>query len=182
MIMMAMAWPLSALAQQFEVTPDGLRDKGNLQNTYLVIETPGKTAAELYQNAIRYVQKQYKNPDAATKGSIENELLRFDTYAPQFAKVNNSGAMLVTSMEYGTELQFKDDKVRIEISNVDITADNGGRSVFFSGSIWSGYPIYNEKNGKLKQAEFKAELETYFNNHISEITAFLLGKTTNDNW
>ncbi|QMU64139.1 MAG: hypothetical protein GKR88_07465 [Flavobacteriaceae bacterium] len=163
-------------SQEYEVKPNGLKDKSNIKNAFLVIETPEKTTSELYQNAIKY-----KNPDEVIKG--KNEYLRFETYVPQFTKVNNSGAKLDVSMKYTTELRFKDGKVRFEITALSITADNGGRSVEFSGSIWKGYPIYDKKNGDLRLPETKSEIEKYFNNKVIEVKNFLLDiKTEKDDW
>ncbi len=168
-------------SQEYEVTPNGLKNKSNLENAYLVIKIPNKTPSELYINAIKYISEKYTNPDKAIKSKIENEYLRFETYVPQFTKVNNSGAKIEVSMKYTTELRFKEGKVRFEVTEVDITADNGGRKVKFSGSIWKGYPIY-KKNGKLRLPETKSEIENYFNNQITEIKNFLLGKTQKDDW
>ena len=36
-------------SQEYEVTPNGLKDKSNVENTYVVIETPDKKTTELYQ-------------------------------------------------------------------------------------------------------------------------------------
>ena len=86
-------------------------------------------------------------------------------------------------MKYTTELRFKDGKVRFEITSLSITADNGGRSVEFSGSIWKGYPIYNQKNGDLRLPETKAEIENYFNAQVKTISDFLNGKKSEkDDW
>lgn len=86
-------------------------------------------------------------------------------------------------MKYTTELRFKDEKVRFEITALSITADNGGRSVEFSGSVWKGYPIYNQKNNDLRLPETKTEIENYFNTKITTISNFLLGaKTVKDDW
>ena len=170
-------------SQEYEVTPTGLKDKSNLENSFLVIETPGKKTDELYQNAIKYINENCKNTDEAIKGKTKNEYLRFETDIPQFTKVNNSGTKLDVSMKYTTELRFKDEKVRYEITLLKITADNGGRSVDFSGNIWKGYPIYNLKNGKLRLPETKSELENYFNTNVTEVKKFLLDKkTTKDEW
>jgi len=172
----------TGFSQEFEVTPNGLKDKFNLENTYLVIEAPGKNSTELYSNAIKYINENYKNPDEVIKGKTENEYLRFETFVPQFTKVNNSGAKLDVSMKYTTELNFKDDKVKFEITSLSITADNGGQSVEFSGSIWSGYPIF-KKNGDLRLPETKSDLENYFNTKVTEIKNYLMDiKTEKDNW
>ena len=170
-------------SQEYIVTESGLMDKANIENTFVVIEAPDKTASELYQNAIKYVNENYKSPDDVIKGKTENEYLRFITYVPQFIKVNNSGAKIECSMEYATVLRFKDGKVRLEITSLKITADKGGVGVSFSGSKWKSYPIYNSKNGKLRLSETKTEIENYFNSKVTEITSFLLGKeTVKDDW
>ncbi|MGP1993190.1 DUF4468 domain-containing protein [Zobellia laminariae] len=170
-------------SQEYEVTPSGLKDKSNIENSYVVIQTPEKNSSELYQNGIKYINENYQNPEEVIKGKTENEYLRFETYVPQFTKVNNSGAKLDVSMKYSTELRFKDGKVRFEINALSITADNGGRNVEFIGSIWKGYPIYNKKNGKLRLPETKSELENYFNDKIRELKNFLLGlETKKDDW
>lgn len=171
----------AGFSQEYEVTPNGLRDKYNLENTFLAIGIPDKSAAVLYQNALKYINENYKNPDEVIKGKTENEFLRFETYVPQFTKVNNGGAKLDVSMKYTIEIRFKDDKVRFEITELSITADNGGRSVEFIGSIWKGYPIYNQKNGELRLSETKAEIENYFNTKVTDITNFLLDKKTKKN-
>ncbi len=170
-------------SQEYEVTPNGLKDKSNTENSFLVINTLDKKTAELYQNAMKYINENYKNPDEVIKGKTENEYLRFETYVPQFTKVNNGGAKLYVSMKYTTELRFKDGKVRFEITSLGITADNGGRSVNFSSRIWKGYPIYNQKNGELRLPETKSEIENYFNTKVTEIKNALLDKKTEkDDW
>tara|TARA_R110000850_G_scaffold100878_1_gene208587 strand:- start:254 stop:769 length:516 start_codon:yes stop_codon:yes gene_type:complete len=169
-------------AQGFEVTPQGLRDTSNIANSYVVIDAKGVSADTLYLNALKYVNENYKNPSEVIKGQTPNEYLRFDTYVPQFTKVNNSGAMIVVSMKYSTELKFKDDKVRFEISQIEIKADNGGYKVEFSGSIWKCYPIYNQKNGELRLPETKAEIENYFNSRILLLTPYLKGESKDDDW
>ena len=173
-------------SQEYIVTESGLMDKANIENTFVVIEAPDKTASELYQNAIKYVNENYKSPDDVIKGKTENEYLRFITYVPKFTKVNNSGAKIECSMEYATELRFKNGKVRLEITSLSITADGNGAAgnrVLFSGSIWKGYPIYNSKNGKLRLPKTKTEIESYFNAKINQIASFLLGKeTVVDDW
>lgn len=169
-------------SQELEVTPNGFKDKLDKENSYVVIKVTDKSANELYTNAIRYVNQIYKNPEEVINGKIENKLLKYETYVPQFTKVNNSGAKLVVSMKYTTELRFKDGKVRYEVTSLSITADNGGRSVEFSGSIWKGYPIYNQKNGKLRLPETKKDLENYFNSRISDLFESLSGESDDEDW
>ena len=169
-------------AQQYEITPDGLKDKSNAENTFLVLDIPSKTADEMYTKAIAYINENYKNPKEVIKGETENEFLKFRTHAPQFTQVKNGYINLDVSMNYTTELRFKDGKVRFDIVDVDITADNGGRSVDFSGNVMAGFPIFNEKNGKLKQADAKVAIENYFNKHAKDIQTYLISDSKKDDW
>jgi hypothetical protein len=58
-------------AQEYVVTPNGLKNKSNVENSYLVIEAPDKSTTELYQNAIKFVNENYKNPEEVIKGKTE---------------------------------------------------------------------------------------------------------------
>lgn len=172
-----------SLSQSLVVTPEGLRDSQNTENSFVVIDCHGHTAQELYENALKYVNENYKNPEEVIKGRTDGEYLKFDTYAGQFTTVNNSGVKLTVSMSYTTEIRFKDNRTRYEITSININADNGGNPVMFSGSIWKGFPIYNQKNGDLKQPDTKADIENYFNVNISSLTTYLHGQSnTNDDW
>jgi hypothetical protein len=181
-LLFASLFSILGFSQEFEVTPEGLKDKSNIENEYLVIDAPDQKASDLYLTASKYINENYKNPDEVIKGKTENEYLRFETFAGQFLIVNNSGAKLEVSATYTTELRFKDGKVKYEITNLDMTADNGGRSVFFQGSIWKGYPIYSTK-GDLRLEETKKDLENYFNSRVKSISEFLNGKKSKeDDW
>ena len=169
-----------SFAQEFEITPNGLKDKSDAENGHVVIDAKDKKADELYKNAIKYVNEKYKNPEEVIKGQTENEYLRFETYVGQLTQVNNSGAKLDISATYTTELRFKDGKVRYEIIELDMTADNGGRNVYWKGSIWKGYPIYNKKD-ELRLEDTKADLEKYFNAQVKVISDFLNDKKSEKN-
>ena len=54
-------------AQELTVTPDGLRDKSNVEKTYVIIAAPNKTAEQSYNNIITYINKTYKNPQEVIK-------------------------------------------------------------------------------------------------------------------
>jgi hypothetical protein len=181
-LLMALLCSMLVFSQALEVTPDGLKDKLNLENTYVVIETPDQKASDLYQNSLKFINEKYKNPAEVIKGNTENEYLSFETFVGQFMKVNNSGVKLDVSASYKTELRFKDGKVRFEIIELNMTADEGGRSVFFKGSIWKGYPIYSKKD-KLRLEETKKDLENYFNFRLKSLSNFLNGKkAVKDDW
>lgn len=167
-------------AQQLVVTPEGLRDSENSERTFLVINAEGVTAKDLYDNAVRYITKSYKNPEEVIKGNIEGEYLKFNTYSYGVFNVKNGMAKVLCSMDYTIELSFKDGKVKFELVDLDIYDDNTRTyHVIFTGGRLEGYPIY-AKNGKLRLPDTKAELESYFNTKISLLANAL--KDTGEDW
>jgi hypothetical protein len=175
-------------AQEYTVTPDGLKDNANLEKTYVVINTPGKTAEQNYNNAMKYINKTYKSPKDVIKGDVKGEYISFDTHVSDFLIVKNSGVKVVIDANYTIELSFKGERVKLEAINLDMHTQTptaaGNMSVLFTGSIWSGYPIYKKKKNKLIRPETKTDIESYFNNKINTIKGYLLeeANTTDDDW
>tara|TARA_B100001769_G_C21935501_1_gene504059 strand:+ start:210 stop:773 length:564 start_codon:yes stop_codon:yes gene_type:complete len=171
-------------AQEYTVTPDGLRDNSNADKTYVVINTPGKTAGQNYNNAIKYINKTYKSPKDVIKGDVEGEYISFNTHVSDFLFVKNSGVKVVIDANYTIELSFKDERVKFEVINLDMYNPEVNSKVLFQGSVWSGFPIYKKKKNKLIRPETKTDIEVYFNNTINNIKGFLLEeiKVTDDDW
>lgn len=167
--------------QKLNVTPNGLRDSNNNEKTFVVINADGKTAKQLYDNALKYVNKNYKSPDDVIKGKTYGEYLKFITHVSNFLVINNSGAKIPIDADYTIELNFKDGKAKFEIIALDMYASSGGYKVIFIGGAFEGYPIYNKK-GDLKRPDTKAEIETYFNSQLNSIAEFIQGKSDEDNW
>jgi hypothetical protein len=136
----------------------------------------------VYIDPRNFEEFYYGKGKASRKDAHLNEYLRFETYVGQLTKVNNSGVKLDISATYTTELRFKDGKVRYEIIELDMTADNGGRNVYWKGSIWKGYPIFNNKD-ELRLEETKTDLENYFNAQVNTMSDFLNDKKSKkDDW
>ncbi len=166
--------------QKINVTPNGLRDLNDNEKTFVVINAEGKSAKQLYDNALKYINKNYKSPDDVVKGKTDGEYLKFITHVDNFLVVINSGAKIPINADYTIELNFKDGKAKFEVIALDMYAQNGGYKVIFTGGAFDGYPIYNKK-GILKRPDTKTEIESYFNQQISSITDFLIEKN-DDNW
>jgi len=172
---------LSSYGQKISVTPNGLRDSNDVEKTFVVIPSEGKTAKDLFENAVKYINKVYKNPEFVIKAKIDGEYLKFDTHVSNFLVVNNSGVKIHIDANYTTELSFKDGKVKYEIIDLDMYSQNGGYKVLFTGGAFDGYPIYNKK-GDLKRQETKNEIEIYFNAQILSISNAIQGNDKKDNW
>ena len=175
--------PLISFGQEYEVTPDGLRDASNTDKTYVVIDTPDKTAEQNYNNALKYINKTYKNPKEVIKSDIKSEYLRFDTFVSDFLTIKNSGAKISNDAKFTITLSFKGSRVKFELTNLSIY-NSSGYKVLFSGGAFSGYPIYNKKKTKLNRPDAKKDIEAYFNNTINIVKSYLLEnvKSSNDDW
>lgn len=157
-----------ASAQTFTVTPTGLKDSLNVEKNYVVLNIENKTAKELYDNMIKYINLNYKNPAEVIKGSVDSDFIKFDTYVSEFPKVTSMGAKMNMGTTYTTILTFQDNKIKYEVVDLIMKNKNGGNPVIFSGSVMSGFAIYN-KSGELKRNETKVDIEKYFNNNIKSI-------------
>tara|TARA_R100000655_G_scaffold50419_1_gene88020 strand:- start:1710 stop:2270 length:561 start_codon:yes stop_codon:yes gene_type:complete len=168
-------------AQKFTITPDGLKDFYNQENNYLVLEIEDKSAETLYQSAKRYILETYKNPKEVLKADVENDFIRFTTYAPNVAEVNNVGAKFPVNGTYSTELRFKDNRVKFDILDLTLNVENGySATLEYQGSTWSGFVFFNKK-GKVSQGEAKSQLEQHFSNRIEQLKSFLEGKVEEQN-
>ena len=180
-LIFSIAFSLQSFGQKYMVTPNGLRDESNTEKTYLVLEANGFTANQLFDNAIKYVNEKYKNPEEVIKGKIDGEYLKFDTYVSDFLLYNNSGVKIPIQATYTTELRFKEGKVKYEIISLEMTAKTGNYHVLFSGGLLSGYIIY-KKNGKLFKGETKTDIEDYFNWYVNDLLKYLKGEDKSNDW
>jgi len=165
---------LNGFTQSLSVTPDGLKNRDDVSKSFVVINVEGLNSQALYDNALKYINKTYKNPDKVIKGNIKGEYLSFVTHVSDFLVYNNSGAKIPISANYRTELHFKDNKVKFEIIELEMPGPSPSYEVIFSGGAMQGYIIYNKK-GVLKKEETKNNIETYFNSYIEDLENDLKG-------
>ena len=74
----------------------------------IVVDVKEKTAQELYQKALNWVQETYKNPDEVLKANITNEKIRFNGYKQHAWSWKTMGMKQTVDMEYTIEVSFKD--------------------------------------------------------------------------
>ncbi|SFT72959.1 protein of unknown function [Chryseobacterium formosense] len=167
-------------AQKMVLLPTGLMDAENVEvrKNYIVLNIANKTSKQLYDESIKFINKNYKNPDEVIKGKTEGEYLKFVTYAPHFINVKNGLAKVPFNVEYTTELSFKDGRVKYEIIDLRIFNDSNYTLNITGGGI--SFFIFNKK-GELKKEETKIDIENYFNKNISILSDFLKGENS-ENW
>jgi hypothetical protein len=164
----------TAWSQRIIVTPLGLRDSSDVNNNYCIIEVKGKASLQLFNNAVSYVELNYKKPKKAIKTRVEGELLIVET---RFSKFIDYGfGKIPIRARYSTELRFKDGKVRYEIVSLEMRSSNS-TELLFQGSQFENLIIY-KKNGELFDAGAKAEIERYFDSKIKLLALALGGDKT----
>jgi hypothetical protein len=179
-LLMLLLFPaFSLFAQNFTVTPEGLRDATDLEKSYIVLDFEGVSVMDLYEKSLGFINEHMKNPKESIKAQAEDEYLRFSTFRPNVFKYNNSGAKFPVDFWYDTELRFKDGKIRYEIT--DLRMETEKYPVPFSGSKWSTYPVY-ERNGKLFKESAKKEIEDYFNVMIKIFQDYINGDLKDEDW
>lgn len=160
-------------AQYIKVTPEGLKDTKEEQS-YVILDFENQSAEDLYSKSILFVNQRFKNPEHVIKSNVENKMLRYSDYKPNGIQVLNGMVRIPVDVKYQVELGFKDNKVKFDIVSLDM----GGLN--FKGNVWKGYPIWNEKNSKLRLEQEKNELEAYFNAIVVEYVEYM--KNNNDEW
>lgn len=169
-----------SFGQLLIVTPSGLKDVNDNDKSFVVIQIKDKSAKQLYDESINFINKFYKSADDVIKGKIEGEYLKFVTYAPSFATMKNVIARPSLDAKFTTELSFKDGKIKYEIIELEILVE-GGMPLHFVGSGISSFYIYNTK-GKLVREDAKTGIERYFNGRILDLSMYLQNLKEEEEW
>ena len=179
MLLLLLMFANFSFAQKITVTQTGLKDSENIEKSFVVIPAEGKTAKQLYDESLKYINKNYKSADDVIKGKTDGEYLKFVTYAPNFITIKNGFARVPFTAKYTTELSFKDNKVKYEIIELEMSSE-ANYQLNFTGSGISFF-IFNKK-GELKKEDAKNSIEEYFNANILSLSNFLQGRTVEDKW
>lgn len=170
----------NAISQTFVVTANGLMDNSNLENNYVVLDFENKTAKELYNSSLRYINLNYKNPNEVIKGNVENDFISFNTYVSDLPFIRSMGVNMEYGTQYTTILYFRENKVKFEIVDINISNIQGAK-VIFSGSAMSGQRIFDRK-GKVNLEKAKQLLEDYFNTKVQVILSALSEEKKSSDW
>jgi hypothetical protein len=179
---MALAFiSILSFSQSFVVTTTGLKDASDNEKTYIVLQMEGLTAKQLFDNAIKYVNKTYRNPKEVIKGKTDGEYLRINTYAPDFLFIKNGGVKVPFVAKYTTEISFKDGRVKYEIIELEMYNPNNKIPLTFVGGGLD-WCVFN-KNGEVKREGAKTDIETYFNSEVKRVSEALKGgNNSSEDW
>ncbi len=92
----------------------------NCSISWAISQFHDKVNFQLSNNAIKYVNKNYKSPEDVIKGKIEGEYLNFITHVTDFLKVKVNGMSAPIEADYTIELNFKEGKVKYEVISLDM--------------------------------------------------------------
>ena len=149
---------------QLKLTPAGVEP--------VVVPVEGKTATELYQKTLNWVQLTWKNPDMVLKAKVENESVRIEAFAANAWSYKSLGIPMSYGMHYTVEIGFKDGKYRFEYRVGDFSAD--GAKVLYD------YKTFWKKDGTLRKAyaESPAQIDAEMNALNLSLYNYITGKST----
>lgn len=137
----------------------------------VIINSDSLTKSIIYSNTLKWINKNYSNPDFVIKAKIDNEMIRF-TGVSTIADVKNlMGKKFSIEAEYTIEVNIKDYKYKINILDFN-SFGNVHKTIF-------------NKKGELRTKEgirIKEDIETFINNLISSLDDEILKKDNDTSW
>lgn len=124
-------------SKEFIFTPEGITD-------FLVIDVPGKTAAQLYSQTINWINTYYSNPESVIKGKIENDYIRFVGTSSDIIVLNSMGKSNYSG-KYQIEVSFQDNKYKFDVISLDLLNTQSDPVM-----TMTDMSVYYKKDGKLK--------------------------------
>lgn len=175
--------PMLACAQYFELTPDGFVNAQDTTKRFVVIQMDGsqeelynkaKTAITTMWNSPKDVMS-YNEPDVIVVNGFTNDLY-----------VKNFGIKSYLGMHYRLQFHFKDGKIRIDAPSADKAESGNGKGVLYfcrgGGQSMLGIIYVFDKKGKLKQKDFKAQVENYFDTLITALIEKMKSGGSIEDW
>ncbi|QQM25937.1 DUF4468 domain-containing protein [Elizabethkingia sp. M8] len=179
----AIAFYAIAFAQesQFSVSKD------KTFNKFVVVNIEGKNASQLYNKAIEWITKTYKDPDKVIIAKIENQYIRMQGSARNLYCLSGLlGEKNCDDSIYKLEISFKDNKYKLEVLEIENYSQVLKEWRTDDLKYFGGTPYYKE-NGEPKKP-FKyilVDIPNYFNSINKSLNDYIIGDGVNkikDNW
>ncbi|HEY5462096.1 MAG TPA: hypothetical protein VIJ95_02480 [Hanamia sp.] len=196
-LLIVLLFPVFCKCQSFTLTPYGLRDSADTSKGYIIIDLPNKSAKQIYDATINYINETYENPGFVIKGKIDSEYVRFDGYKDDISsailRAPLGKAKLNIESDYSIEIRMKENKIKYQVisnhmkmesANVwtnGVNTSYGDLHIVQQGSNWRGWDkifIYDKKL-KLKDEDLKSDIEKYFNDQVTALVKYI---SNNDKW
>lgn len=159
---------LSTYAQNmyFSLTSEGFKSRDG--KDFVVLQYAEKPADVLYQNVLLALHNFLPAPKDALS-TIENKSITMNVFVPEVIDVRGSTKF---DLEYSLNLQFKDNKVRVNAMNVLYIGNQPSLeslrtvSINPSGNAWR--TVYNQ-NGHVRFDNTRVSLDEFFNSLVDRI-------------
>jgi len=169
----------STFSQRLKITPDGLVNADDPSKHYVVIHFDSLVANDLFTRTYNYVEHSGKSPDITQVTKKESEHIHVKMYKKNAVQAKGSlGIKFYISLHYMLNLDFKDNKIKYEITDLEMTNlnTNGEDTPFYfkntDGLSWS---FYNKDGTPVeKENTAREQLENYFNNQIMDLKSSIL--------
>jgi hypothetical protein len=170
---------VSASSQRLKVTPHGLVNADDPSKDYVVIHVDSVSAKDLFSRSYVYLEHVPVNSVGNQVNKKEPEYIHVKIYKKNAVPAKGSlGIKFYISLHYTLNLDFKDNKIRYEIADLEMTNlnTNGEETPFYfrstDGLAWS---FYNKEGLPVeKQNTAREMLENYFNNQIMDLKSSIL--------
>ena len=172
-------------AQSFVLTPTGFVDSIDNKSTYVVVPFEGKNQEEIYNLALKatknIITKIEKIQNAEEK--IEQEKFKEITINGVVPNITTKGSLIMGynyNLFFKLTLEFKDNKMRVNAPQIvdiktgqfHVTANlrttSYIRRIYLNEEKKDTHYIF-KKNGKIKSAKNKEDIETGTNQYIRRI-------------
>lgn len=155
-------------------------------NGYLVKQFEGKTPTDIYNSFKKWLQYNIKNPDFSLTNDVENEYLSFNVSGVGDIRYKNSDNWQ-WKLYLNTEIRIKDDRVRIDISIIEIRGVNGVDNIPINpqGGL-SGMNALFDKKGRERKATktYRDDINVALNSFANELFSAVGGNVDykKDDW
>jgi len=164
---------MSSAQSLFTLIPSGFMATADTTKDFVVIPFEGKTQKQLYDIFLSKITTLYVSAkDVVSK--VEDNTINIHAYTSKAVSFSSS---YYYTLSYNISFLFKDGKVRVNAMLINYMRAFAGTSneknLYLcgnGGSSWFGTQYIFNKRGELKNKKAKAELETYFDALINNIS------------
>ena len=124
----------------------------SLVNQFLVLDKDGMSVEDGYKMVTEWVNVYYNTPKEVIKGDVENEYIRIQGVGGSANCCKILGEVKCKDIRYSISLEFKDNKLKFQLTNLEVYYDPTDPSNAPGYSGWIGYDPQHmdmtKKNGK----------------------------------
>jgi hypothetical protein len=171
----------NAQEAEFKFTKDGFTD-------YVIGTIPNKTASELYNKTIDWINITYKNPKEVIKAQIENDYIRIEGISSNMLCKKILLSNICENGRYQIEISFKDGKYKFDV----ILLESYVNASQYNSGGWHPVGLTNtsyayKESGELRNTfkSYPEEIESTFNSLNNELKKTLESDTIpskKDSW